>query len=475
MKPSDCHAFLTIGWLLTAAGCATAPTRPQSLPAEAAGTPPSAVRPPVAPATAPPALNPPSERGLSLHRLLEYAERHSPLIEVAVRRGQLGDAEVEAASPPFAENPEVAARVGYRTTADGSGIDYEIEASHPIPLSGERAARLRAARGAKRVRSADLEWSRWQLRQAIRREYRLALVDRARTHWAAEAIRHAERLRRIAERRRRSGDIAPMPVLAAEAEVARARAEKVAADTDYLARRRKLAELSGWPPAAVPPLPNEKLAAPVGLPSVARLVATARANHAGRSARRAHLFAAEATAAAEARAAWPSPSLGASFAQEAEPGAPTPARIVSLRITWQLPLWQRNQGPRRRARVEATVARAELAAFDRELELRLQQLVDRANAAATRIRVYSESALPKLDEALRLSERAFELGEAELLGVLTARGRALDVRREALEVYEDYYAALTELESEVGIELVPAASQSPRLLATPSPAFRHRR
>jgi cobalt-zinc-cadmium efflux system outer membrane protein len=382
---------------------------------------------------------------------------------VAESRQQLGKAEVEGAAPLLPDNPELQATVGYRTTAQGSGVDFEVEASQAVSLSGERAARLRAARSSQRARRAELEWVRWQVRQAVRREYRRALVEREQARLAQETLQFAERLWQVAEQQLRAGEIAPMPAMVAEAEVARAREQSIAADGDYLTRRLRLAALSGWPSNTDPPEPTGQLAANDAIPSVEALLAHARDHHAELRVRRAQLRAKEAAATAADRGGWPSPTLGAGFTQEAEPGASEPARIWSVRVGIPLPLWQTNQGERAMARAEAGVAQAELSAYTRQLEARLRELRHRVAAAAQRLHAFERSALPKLSESLDLSQRVFESGETDLLDVLTARGQILVIQQDALDVYAEYYAALAELEGEAGIELgSPTAQEAGR-------------
>ena len=66
----------------------------------------------------------------------------------------------------------------------------------------------------------------------------------------------------------------------------------------------------------------------------------------------------------------------------------------------------------------------------------------------------SEPSFPLMTSSLALSQRAFESGETDLMDVLTARGQLLMTERDVLSVYAEYYAAIAELESAAGVELV---------------------
>ena len=153
-----------------ACGGATPIAQPEIAPVSRA--PGAGPLPPVRTSNADRPAQAPGDHRVTAEELLEFAERHAPATVTARHRLRLGDAEVEAASPLLAENPEVGGSIGYRTTDEGSGVDFEVEASQAIPLSGARAARVRAAQAARRAMAADLESVRWRVRQQIRREYR---------------------------------------------------------------------------------------------------------------------------------------------------------------------------------------------------------------------------------------------------------------------------------------------------------------
>jgi cobalt-zinc-cadmium efflux system outer membrane protein len=406
---------------------------------------------------------------VTLEQLLAFADNHAPAVATAQQRLRLGDAEVEAASPLLAENPEVTGALGFRTTDGGSGVDFEVGASQAIPISGERAARIRAAQATRRALAADLECERWRVHQQIRREYRLALVDREQRKLADAALEYAERLHIIAERRLQAGEISPMPVLLAESEVARARDRQIAAADALDERRMRLAALSGWPVSAEPPDPVGPLPTSEQLPPLRDVLSAARNRHRQRAALTARVEAKEAAIVAADRGAWPSPSVGAGFAQEAEPGASRPARIWRVRVSVPLPLWQRNRGERARTLAAARLAHAELTAYDRMLEVELRALHQQARAAARRLRVYGELALPKLSESLSLSQRAFEVGETSLLDVLAAGGRLLGTRQKALSVRAEYAELIAALELAAGTELSTVArSRTPRASVSPA-------
>jgi cobalt-zinc-cadmium efflux system outer membrane protein len=131
------------------------------------------------------------------------------------------------------------------------------------------------------------------------------------------------------------------------------------------------------------------------------------------------------------------------------------ANIGLLTVAIPIPIWQRNQGERARARADAALARAERQALERALGVQVTRVADAVNAACERVAAYGTEIIPGLERNLELLRRAFELGELDVLQLMVARGRFLDVERDALTAYADYYDAVARLEELVGAELWP--------------------
>jgi len=116
-------------------------------------------------------------------------------------------------------------------------------------------------------------------------------------------------------------------------------------------------------------------------------------------------------------------------------------------------LWQRNQGERARARVDESVAQTEADATVRIFRARVARAHSDLLAAHERVSLYASGVTPSLEETLSLLRRGFEAGQIPIFNVAVARERILQAQRDALSSHADYYRALVELESAVGIEL----------------------
>ena len=86
-----------------------------------------------------------------------------------------------------------------------------------------------------------------------------------------------------------------------------------------------------------------------------------------------------------------------------------------------------------------------------------RRAIEAVNTAAERVRTYSNEVVPRFAENLDLLQRAFELGEVELIEVFVAREQFLRIQAEALDAYRAYYDSVYTLESMVGAPLSTVA------------------
>jgi cobalt-zinc-cadmium efflux system outer membrane protein len=398
--------------------------------------------------------DPSRDASVSLRGILAYAELNSPILAIARARTGLGDAEMEAAAVLLQNNPELRGAFGPRSGTEGVGHDVQISIEQRFEIAGERRLRLDAARAFRDLTLLELEEARWLVHRLVHAAYSSAIVERERATAATQLLAFTERMLEIARRRHAAGDISAIAVKLAENELAQARQSKISAEASYRAARLALAELSGWP-ADCPPEPSGRLEPPRDAPGAARLLEIARQHNPTLRARAQAVREAESRVALADREARPEPSLGLSYARESEPGGGpgSKANIGLVTLAIPIPSWQRNQGERARARADAAIARAESDAFDRTLRAQIVRAADALDAAAERVRAYGTEIIPAFEKNRELLRLAFELGELDLLELMVARGRFLEVQRDALSAYADYHDAVARLEELVGTEL----------------------
>lgn len=397
--------------------------------------------------------DPNARKPVSLDAVLAYADRHAPQLAVARERLSLGDAAVVASRPLLPDNPILSVGVGPGLNPGGRHVDASLQLSQRVELAGERGLRLQAAGRTQQRLHAELQEARWEVHREVHAAFHRALVERERRGAAERLLRFQERLLDITRRRLQAGDVSPLAVRLAEGELSQARVSRIAAQQTYLHTQLALGGVAGWP-SAHPPEPAGELDVPRDPPDHAALSEVAWAHQ----PRLQTLHSAQVEAAAWARAAdrdaFPEPSLGLQITREGFPAGPPETQVLGV-LSLPLPLFQRNQGERAATRARERIAGAERAAFGAQLDYRIEQDRTAVLTAAERVRTYGSEILPTFEENLRLIQRAFELGEIDILQVSVARERFLRIQTDALDAYVDYFQAVADLEASIGTDLWP--------------------
>lgn len=395
---------------------------------------------------------------VTLAQLLAFADRHAPTIAVARAKLRLGVAAVRAASPLLPENPEVEVSAGPRLSdVGGYAVDLRISLRQRFEIAGERGLRIRKAERSRDRRHADLRQVRWQVHQKVHGEFLLGLVIRERIKAASHLVTFARRLLAITRKRQAAGAVSMLHVKVAEGEFFQAEQEKVQADSAYQAIRLVLAEVCGWPAGSLPE-PVGELRPFRGVPGLHRLTERALARHPDLHSRLAAIKEAEARVELADREVFPKPALGISYSLEAEVAGEVNHLIMGT-LGLSIPLWQRNQGERARARAAVDVARAEHSALEQMLRTRVARGLAALNAAARRVEAFGRDVVPTFQQNLALIRRAFQEGKVDVLQVMVARGRFLAIQRQALDAQEDYFKAQNKLEAMVGADIWHSAEQ----------------
>jgi cobalt-zinc-cadmium efflux system outer membrane protein len=399
-----------------------------------------------------PLPEPAASSDVSLGGILVHADRHSPVLAVARSTRSRAEAARVAASPLLPSNPELTVAVGPRTGGAGRGLDIQASVTQQIQIAGERGLRIDAAERMVDLTDAEIEQIRWFVHCDVHAAFHSALVEQRRLRLAERVVAFQREVLRFAERQIAAGEVAPLTLRLAEAEVAQAQQVLVGAEQAFLASRIRLAQLSGWP-ASKPPLPQGQVDEPREPATLARLLTVARQRLPSLRAAAARIQEARARTVLADREAWPKPSLGLQYSRESNPPAEGADDIVMGVVSVPIPSFQRNQAERAQARADQRVAEAELDAASRLLEGQIAEARSEVVAAAERTRAYGAEVLPRFEENLTLLKRAFELGEIDILALSTGRERFLRIQSDALAAQLDYFSALAGLERVVGVDL----------------------
>jgi cobalt-zinc-cadmium efflux system outer membrane protein len=315
---------------------------------------PSAAQAPVAPVSGP----------VTLERLLEFADTHAPVLRAARSTRSRADAADAAAAPRMPSNPELTVYVGPRFGDMGTGVDVQVSLMQEIQIGGERGRRVEAAERFRTQTEAEIDQVRWFVHADVHAAFHRALVERERVRLAQRVVEFQAEVLRVVERQIAAGAAAPLALRLAQAEVAQAQQQLVAAEQVYAASCIRLAQLSGWP-VTTPPEPVGHAESPREPPALATLQTLARERVPSLVAGRARVQATLARVAVADREAWPRPTVGVQYNREGSPTRAGAFDIIMGVVSVPIPSFQTNQGARAAARAEVVVAEAELASHAR--------------------------------------------------------------------------------------------------------------
>lgn len=375
--------------------------------------------------------------------VLALARHRSPEAVAAERRVEVTRSAVMAARPWLQENPSVGFVAGPRFRTTDRVTDVYVTLGVPLEVYGVRGLRLDAAEGA--VARDQV------LRDEAARRATAAALDAYHRALHAAALREATEVQRalaadivrVAEARRSAGEAGDLDMLAARVELARAGRAVAAADAGIVAADAALRFALG-------------IASGQAF-SVAGVLDDARARYVttdtpGSTGMRPDLQAAElalsvtrAEAALEERRRLPVPTLQLSYQREEG------ADVYLAGLALPLPLFQRNQGPVAEARARLGVLAAERHFLQQRVATEVAAARQRLDAAREGLRLLEADALPNLGATVRLVQRAYELGQADLTRVLVVRQQAAETRREHLDALLEVALAGAALDAAQGV------------------------
>jgi cobalt-zinc-cadmium efflux system outer membrane protein len=388
-------------------------------------------------------------RDISFAQARADAERAAPDLRLAERRVDVANAEVEAVGA--LPNPTVSVSTARQTARVGTSVDL------PLPLFGQRASAVRAAR-------ADADAVRLDV-AVVRREVRwratIAWVDlweaQERARLQELAAQEAERLFQIANERFSAGT-------GPRLDVVRTRADRAKAGAEAEAARRLTgaasARLSPWIGAQA----SEQLSAagtagfPEGLQVTLDGLEQKLAVHTILQRDRAKAMAAERHLANERRQRWPllTPQLTVNHADPTLPGTD-----IIVGISVELPVLSLRRGAIARAEAQRTLADANAQADARWLQADLLDAYRRTQVARLRLRALRDQVLPAMEEARNMTEEGYRSGRIDLIRLLEAQRALLDSRLAEAEAAASWNRAVADLERAAGADFAEGDAHAP--------------
>lgn len=376
---------------------------------------------------------------ITMRQLLQVARDKSPRYAMAASRLDAARADVVGAG--VLPNPKItygrydlASR--HNTMYDGPS-QQEMTLEVPLPISGQRGARLDAAERRAEMTEADVRADFAELIRDLWKLYAQQLAANRRAEVLQQASSDLEHMERIISGREKAGAASRYDVLriGLEARAMASRLETARADSASLAGHiGALLGLGGWKPQAIGSL------APIGVPTDAEGLwqQAEQTNPELESARREQV-AADAGVEQAKRERWPVPSLLVGTAFTDRPYGLATFAGVSVEI----PVFDRNQGGMAKAAAAKQAAMARqtwtYAKTRDELE-RALDLLTRRRATLEKFEQNTVAALPTLRQ---MAEDAYRLGQSGLLELLDATRSRTDTQLSHIDLL------LAEIDAEV--------------------------
>ncbi|MFN2239808.1 MAG: TolC family protein [Thermoanaerobaculia bacterium] len=375
---------------------------------------------------------------ITFEEALALARQSAPALVGARMRLAEARARVTEASLPLSSNPEIELETGRR---DGDApADYGVGVEQDLDLPSRRRARIDASRAGMAREESRIEEIERSLLREVATAFVGGLAARERAAVASSGMSLAEEALRIAKRRHAAGDVARLDVNLARTALARASAEKRAAEAELGARTTELQVLLG-------------AADPIAISgSLRELPPMKTAGLAERATDRADvrvLDAEIAEAEAERRIAetlrWPDFGLRASY--EREEGD----RILTGGIGITLPLFDRGQAEMAIANARASRLRAERAALVRTIEAEVRGALAALELRRTSSSNYAETVMPLIEENEALALESYEVGQIGLAELLLVRRDGLDARLAFIDQLIETRLAEIDLRARAGV------------------------
>ena len=381
---------------------------------------------------------------IPLEMAIETALRENPELNAVREKIKVARARIDGIA--LLGNPKLQSEF-----VGGPHAEQNLELTKTFQLGGQRGHRKRIAKTQlKKVDTELAEVSRLLTKSVKIAFYELRLVQE-KLKLAKDIIQHNEQMRDIAQARFEAGDIS-----ITQANLANIQLQSVLRETALLESELQLAQLAlnglmGAPLEsvciAVGDL-REKISS--GTPQYWTLDTLKTQALAHRSDLKSVQLDAQLTES-ELRLAKAAniPDLGVGAIAERSTGE----HALGVRFSIPLPLFDRNRAEINAAKAQQQVDTAQISNSKKQIVQEVIAAFLSVNTARKMLTFYERDSLKLLNENLKLTRTAYELGETELLEVILMQNEFIKTRFAYLDALAAYHKALAELEAAVGTSL----------------------
>ncbi|MDB4940561.1 MAG: outer rane efflux protein [Labilithrix sp.] len=400
---------------------------------------------PAARADAPPPAGEPSLLALSLTEAIARAEQRAPDVVLAGHAVREARAQRIGAGVVFPVNPRLSGDVRPPVTGGtASDLGYAAQLETYFDAGGAPSARVREADRGAELAVADLALERLRTRVAATMAYLRVRIDEIRIDEMKASVDIGERILRASQQRGAAGAAGDIDAALATSDLGQLRASVEAAIRQREEHVADLRDLLDLPPQQAVEL-TTPLETPPPPPALERLVARAVQARPELAQIKARVALLDARYERLGRERFP--RLGAYVGVDAAPVSPIFA-LVGLSI--ELPVFQRNQGPR-------AVVEAERATEQRRQELQARRILREVlsihkayESRRAELKLIESTAVPAAQRTLELVEQGWLAGRFDVFRVATAARDVARVKASRLDALEAAWLARVALDRAAG-------------------------
>jgi len=378
---------------------------------------------------------------LTLEQILQQLDEHNPTLAGAAAQREAAFSALETARAY--PNPELELNGGTSTgIGEGAlnGDTEQIYLSQPLDLPFMREARREVAEAGIVSAESAQRWTQIALRAQVKQAFYEILRRQAELDIARDNEQLLEQIRDKVKIKVEVGEAPRYEAVKAEAEWLNAVKIRESASVRVEDAKSALRALLG---AVLPrdyEITGELPAFNNAVLPVEQLRETLLGQQPALQAVRAQVEKAMALLHVEEKQRYPQPTL--KVGAERDPGLESWRVGISL----PLPLWNQRQGPIGEAR--AALRQAEAQAQQQELALlrELESAYNRLRIAQRQVETFEAGLLAEAENALRVAEAAYRLGERGILDYLDAQRTFRSVRSDYINARFDRQAAWIDLE-----------------------------
>jgi outer membrane protein, heavy metal efflux system len=374
-------------------------------------------------------------RALSLAEALALGDRMAPSLRLGESRIREAAATKVGANIRLPVNPRLSfdGRPGIDRESRGQ-IGYASSLDFLFELGDVPGSRIREAEARVELARAEQVLNRVEVQAQVMRTYTTALLAGLRLEQTREAITIAERILSATQDRLAAGAGSDIEVTSAKIELATLRAEYHRAEGERAGSQIELCYFLGFPSDSGLHL-TTTAARPPPAPSIETLLAYALEHRPDFLVMRSRLSLLSATDERLRREA--RPKLGVTAGLDASPLSPM-FGIVGLSI--ELPLAQRNQGPRALVAAERYTEELRLEIERRRLDFDLRATMAGYQARVAELDQLTKDGIPAAEQRLQLVETGWRSGRFDIFRLTTAARELVQMKATRLTLLQELWA-----------------------------------